>query len=66
MNDTLQVNLFSGNQRKSFLQVKPHLVSKTTQRTCTCTITFGNPIIQNMLKQIKILLHGCKLRKSKQ
>lgn len=64
MNDTFCMDFFCSNKRKSFLQIKPHLIAKTTYRTCACTIMFLNARIKNMPKKIKVLLHGRKLRES--
>ena len=63
MYDTAQVNFLGSNQRKSFLQVKAHLIAKTTLRAGTGAVTFMNTIIEYMLKQIEVLLHERKLRK---
>ena len=46
---------------KPILQIKAHLVAKTTLRTCTGTVTLMYAFVQNMLKQVEVLLHGCKL-----
>ena len=34
------MQFFGGHQRKSFLQVETHLVTKTALSTCACTIRF--------------------------
>ena len=57
------MNLFGSDQWKSFLQIKPHLVTKITLRARTGAIVFMNSIIEDMLKKTEVLLHGCKLRK---
>ena len=45
------------------LQIKPHLIAKTTLCTCAGAVSFMNTIIQYMLKKMEVLLHGCKLMK---
>ena len=58
------MKFLGSDQWKSFLKIKSHLVSKTTLCACAGTICFMNAFIQNMLKQIEVLLHGCKLGKT--
>ena len=61
MDDTFKMDLFSCNQGKPHLQIKPHLVAKTTNGSRACPVIFLNPFIQNVLKKLQILLHGRKL-----
>jgi hypothetical protein len=46
------MEFFGRNQRKAFLQVKPHLIAKTTDRSGAGTIGFFYAFIQYMLKQV--------------
>ena len=64
MYNAFQVYFFGSHQWKAFLQIKPHLVTETTLCTCAGAVSFFSAIIQYMLKERKILLHGCKLKKS--
>lgn len=57
------MEFFCSYEGKSFLKIKSHLVTKTTFRSCSRSVGFFNAIIEYMLKEIKILLHGCKLGK---
>src|SRR5207244_9942169 len=52
INDTFQMQLLCSDKWKSFLNIKPHLITKTTQRSCASTIGFFNTIIKYMLKKI--------------
>jgi hypothetical protein len=61
INYTFQVNFFRGNKGESFLQIKTHLVAKTAFGTRSCPVSFYNAIIQNMPKQVEILLHYAKI-----
>ena len=64
MNDTSEMYFLCCYQRKALLKIKPHLVAETALGAGTRTIAFVNTFLQNMLQQIEILLHGCKLRMS--
>ena len=61
VNDALQVCLLGSNQRKSLTEVETHLVAENTAGTGTGAVAFIGPGIDDMLKKIKILLHGCKV-----
>jgi hypothetical protein len=63
MNNAFQMNFFGSYQWKAFLQIKPHLVTKTTLCASAGAVSFYRAIIQYMLKQGKVLLHGCKVRR---
>ena len=64
MNDALCMNSFSSNKGKSFLQIKPHLVAKCADSASAGSVMFLFASIKNMLKKIKVLLHGRKLAES--
>lgn len=55
------MKLFGGDHRKTFLQVKTHLVPETTQGSSAGAIGFGNAVVDDVLNQVKVLLHGCKI-----
>src|SRR5436853_5241497 len=58
INDAFQMQLFCRDQRKTSLKIEPHLIAKATDRSCSGTIRFFNPIVENMLKKIEVLLHA--------
>ena len=64
MDDTFCMNLFCGDQGKSLLKIEAHLIAKTTDRSGPRSIVFLRAGIKDMLKQIKVLLHGRKLGES--
>ena len=64
MNNAFCVHLFCRHQRKSFLKINPHLISKTTGSAGTRTIMFLHAGIQYMPEEIKVLLHARKLIES--
>jgi hypothetical protein len=55
------MHFFGCYQGKPILQIKPHLVAKTTLCTRAGTVRFKTPFIQDVLKKVKVLLHRCKL-----
>src|ERR1700676_1284119 len=61
INDTFHMYFLGGCQWKSFLEIEPHLIPETTLCAGAGAIRFMNTFIQNMLKKIEVLLHGCKL-----
>ena len=65
MDDAFEVQLFGSYQRKAILQVEPHLVTKAAERAGAGTILFLNAILQDMPKEIKVLLHGRNLRQDR-
>ena len=65
MNNTPEMYFLCCYQRKALPKVKPHLVAETALSAGAGTITFVNTFLQNMLQQIEVLLHGCKLRMSR-
>ena len=52
MDDAFQVCFFSGNQRKTILQVKAHLVTKNTSCSGTGTVTLVITGFNDMFKKI--------------
>ena len=55
---------FGSYQRKTIIQIEAHLVAKYAAGAGTGTIAFIGAGIDDMLKEIEILLHGRKLRES--
>ena len=51
------MNLFSRQQRKTFRQIKAHLPSENRPRPHPGAIRLIDPVIQNILQQIKVLSH---------
>lgn len=49
------MNLFGGDQRKTFVQVKPHLIAKHAFGTGTGAIGFDNPMVVHVLHEIFVL-----------
>ena len=64
MNDTFYMQFFCGNQRKSLLQIKTHLVAKTAGCTGACAVAFGDALVYDVPKQFQVLLHGRKIKNS--
>jgi hypothetical protein len=50
MNDASDMKPFGSDQGEAFIQIKTHLVAKTTDRSRTGTVCFADTIVQNMLK----------------
>src|SRR6186713_1508742 len=63
INDAFQMQLLGGHQGEPLRKVEPHLVAKTTDRTRSGPVRFRIALVQYMLKEIQVLLHGCNLRK---
>ena len=63
MNNAFHVHFLCRNQRKSLLQVKTHLVAETAPRTRAGAVGLLYTRIENMLKKVEVLVHGCKLGK---
>src|SRR5690606_24755303 len=57
INDRLQMQLFGCAQRKSFTQIKPHLMAEDADRPRTRPVRLLDAIVKNMLKEIEVLLH---------
>ena len=51
MDNTFQVYLFGSDKRKSFLQIKPHLVAENTSRPRAGAIVLFDPVFENMLQE---------------
>lgn len=47
--------LFGGHQRKTFVQIKAHLVAKDTLGTRACAVGFGNAMASHMLHEVFVL-----------
>lgn len=56
--DRTRVHLFGGDQRKTFPQIKPHLVAKHAQRAGTSAVTLFGASVADSLKQVQVLLVG--------
>jgi hypothetical protein len=52
-----QMTLFGGNQRKSFGQIKTHLMAKYSYGAGAGAIILGNPLFQGVSNQLQILFH---------
>ena len=66
MYNALEMKLLGSYQRKTLCKVESHLVAKTADRAYTRTVELLNTLVQYMLQQIEVLLHGCKVsQKSK-
>ena len=57
MNDRFKVQLFGGNQRKTILQVKTHLVTKYADGARAGTVMLLSAGFHYMAHKVKILLH---------
>ena len=55
------MEFFGCYQWKPSLKIEPHLVTKTTCCPCSGTIRFFHTMVENMLKEIEVLLHDCKI-----
>ena len=62
MNNAFDMQFFSCDQRKTFRQIEPHLVTKGADGARAGAVAFLHAGIQNMLQQGEVLLHGCKLK----
>jgi hypothetical protein len=51
------VYFFGCYQGKPFLKIESHLVTEGTDSACTGAIGFANSMIENMMKQLMVLLH---------
>lgn len=54
MNDGFKMELFGGQQGKPFPEITTHLVTKHTDRTRTCPISFPDSIFQNKSEEIMV------------
>jgi len=55
LDDGAQVNLFGGDQRKTFVQVKAHLVTKHAFGTRASAVCFGNAVAIHVLHEVFVL-----------
>ena len=58
LDDGAQVNLFGGDQREAFVQVKAHLVAKHAFGTGASAVCFGNAVVVHMLHEVFVLAAG--------
>jgi hypothetical protein len=49
------MHFFGGDQRKAFVQVEAHLVTKDAFGTCSGAIGLGNPVVIHVLHEIFVL-----------
>ena len=49
---------FCGDQRKTLLKVKPHLAAKNAARADACPVAALKAVLQDILQESVILLHG--------
>jgi hypothetical protein len=57
------VELFGGNHRETFTQIKPHLISKDTFSARSRAIAFFMSVLQNVFDKVVVLLHSISLKK---
>ncbi len=60
MDDGFNVQLLGRQQRKTILQVEPHLMTEYAQRSRSGTVGFARPVLANTGQKIEILLHEVK------
>jgi hypothetical protein len=58
MDNGFEMELLRRNKRKSFLQVKAHLMRKNGNCTGAGAISFCCAMLLNMAHKVEILLHG--------
>ena len=58
MQNGTQVAFLGGHQRKTFRQVKPHLVAKHTDGTCAGAVFLASAVIAHVAHQVEVLLHA--------
>ena len=51
------MQLFRGQQRKTFSQIKPHLITENTSGTGAGAIAFVAAFLYYMLEKIEVLFH---------
>jgi signal peptidase I len=56
------MQFLGSHQRESPGQVEPELVTETAECTGAGTVGLPDSIIEKLLKEIEVLLHGCNLR----
>ena len=57
VNDRLQVQLFCGDHREAFPQVKAHLIAEYRPRTCTGAVGFFGAMVEHMAHEVEVLTH---------
>ena len=57
MDDGFEMAFFGSHHRKTFTQIKPHLVTKHRNRAGTGAIFFFCSVVTHVTHQIKILFH---------
>lgn len=57
------MKFFCGNQGKTILKIKTHLVTKNADSAGACSVSFCNTIIQYILKELPVLLHSANYSK---
>jgi signal peptidase I len=60
--NALQMDLLGCHQRKTLAEIEAQLIAKIAGRPGAGTVGFDSPGIDDMLKKIEVLLHGCNLR----
>ncbi len=55
LNDRAQVNLLSGDQRKAFVQIKTHLITKNAFGASAGAVGFGNTVVVHVLHEVFVL-----------
>ena len=58
VDDGAKMHFLGGEQGKSFLEVKPHLVPEDTESSRSGAVILLGAMIEDVLKQGEILLHG--------
>lgn len=64
MNNTFEMYFFGGNKWKSFCQIKTHLITKNTDGSGAGSVGFLRTVIENMLQELMVWLHGRKLQEN--
>src|SRR6185312_10619149 len=62
VDDAFEMQLFSGDQGEAFRQIETQLMAKDAQGAGTCAIGLLGARVQDMLKEIEVLLHRCKVQ----
>lgn len=57
MDDAFPMNAFCRHQRKTILQVKPHLVTKNGFCPRSGTVAFGRAVGEDVLQKVVVSLH---------
>lgn len=62
VDDAFSMQFLGRHQRKAPGEIEPQLMTKTTEGSGAGTVRLPDAFIENMLKKIEVLLHGCNLR----